>query len=158
MRDAQHRKIGNPVMSNWRRTFFYRGTSGLSGLPGLCNLSVSTALGKADSIKIKVVEVRRRATGASLIIGIGSSTFVFLSLSLWITHWNANTLAEASSFKTQIPSKCSWIFHRNHQSNAPKHIKWMHMQHSVIDRQVETPWWPAWLYVGGPSFVYFSHL
>lgn len=69
-----------PCNEQLEKEVFYHGTSGLSGLPGLCNLSVSTALGEADSIKIKVVEVGWRVTGASLIIGIGSSPFVFLSL------------------------------------------------------------------------------
>lgn len=47
------------------------------GLPGLCNLSVSTSFCKADSIKITPVAERERVTGVSLILPIGFVPFVF---------------------------------------------------------------------------------
>lgn len=68
-------------MNRWGRFFFFffppHFPLACHGLPGVCNLSVSTSFCKADSIKIKPVAGRERVTGVSLILPIGFVPFVF---------------------------------------------------------------------------------
>lgn len=63
-------------MTRWSN-FFPAFPLASQGLPGLCNLSVSTSFCKADSIKITPVAQRERVTGVSLILAIGFVPFVF---------------------------------------------------------------------------------
>lgn len=75
---------GHTLMNRWGNVFFFFILPALplacQGLPGLCNLSVSTSFSEADSIKIMPVaeRERERVTGVSLILPIGFVLFFFV--------------------------------------------------------------------------------
>lgn len=71
-------------MNRWSTFFFFfiflaALPSVCQGLPGLCNLLVSTSFCKADSIKITPVAVEK-VTGVRLILPIGFYSLCFFSL------------------------------------------------------------------------------